>query len=71
MNCLSLVYSGNISEFSSEIFGSLRKSSEMIGNVRVILGLLSDNFGADLFLSELNLLFGSEFFTVSVKMPKI
>jgi len=35
------------SEFSSEIFGSLRKSSEMIGNVPMIFGLLSDNFGAD------------------------
>ena len=34
-------------EFSSEIFGSLRKSSEMIGNVGMNFGLLSDNFGAD------------------------
>ena len=34
-------------EFSSEIFGSLRKSSEMIGNVGMNFGLLSDNFVAD------------------------
>ena len=35
------------SEFSSDMFGSLRKFSEMIGNVRMIFGLLSDNSGAD------------------------
>jgi len=35
------------SEFSSDMFGSLRKFSEMIGNVRMIFGLLSDNFGTD------------------------
>ena len=35
------------SEFSSEFFGSLRKSSEMMENVRMTFGLLSDNFGAD------------------------
>ena len=46
--CLSDEYLvETFSEFSSEIFGSLQKSLEMIGNVGMNFGLLSDNFGAD------------------------
>ena len=44
MNFLSLVDSRNIFGI---LFDSLQKSSEMIGNVRMIFGLLSDNCGAD------------------------
>ena len=59
------------SEFSSETFGSLRKSSEVIGKVRMILRVLSDNFGANFVSFSMKITVTVNFFTISVKMPKI
>jgi len=68
MNCLSLVYSGNIFGI---LLANLRKSSEMIGNVRMIFGLLYDNFGADFVSLWVKFTVTVNVFTVSVKMSKI
>jgi len=54
-----------------EIFDSLQKSSEIIGNVRMIFGLLSNNFGAAFVSFWMKFTVTVNFFTVSVKMPKI
>ena len=50
------------SDFLSETFGSLRKSSEMIGNIQMTFGQLSDN------LDEIYCY--SEFFIVIAKCVK-
>ena len=59
------------SNLSSDIVGSLRVSSEMIGNVEMTFRQLSDNFGAVFVSIWMKFTVTVNFFTVRVKMPKI